>query len=103
MARAIICAPQQRAAGEPLYDFDPQTGATVEVFYADQVLANSFGTRRGWFWWTCRPGFLPDGPPRGPFASSYRAYRDWLTGLPPRQSVKGFLYEQYRLEKARNT
>jgi hypothetical protein len=82
MARAVISAPQRRAAGEPLYDFDARTGATVEVFYADRVLAKSFGTRPGWFWWTCRPGFLPDVPPRGPFASGYLAYRNiamrWL-------------------------
>jgi hypothetical protein len=71
MARAVISAPQRRAAGEPLYDTDPRTGAALEVFYADRVLARSFGTRPGWFWWTCRPGSLPDVPPRGPFASSY--------------------------------
>jgi hypothetical protein len=89
MARAVISAPQRRAAGEPLYDVDPQTGAAVEVFYADCVLAKSFGTRPGWFWWTCRPGFLPDEPPRGPFASSYLAYRSWLTGSAPNSSGTG--------------
>lgn len=82
MARAVICGPQRHAAGEPLYDVNPRTGTTVEVFYADRVLAKSFGTRPGWFWWTCRPGFLPDEPPTGPFASSYLAYRNiavcWL-------------------------
>jgi hypothetical protein len=80
MARAVICGPQRRAAGEPLYDVNPQTGATVEVFYADRVLAKSFGTRPGWYWWTCRPGLLPDEPPTGPFASSYLAYRSWMIG-----------------------
>ncbi len=84
MSRAVICIPWRRAAGEPLYDFDQQTGATVEVFYADRVLAKSFGTRPGWFWWTCRSDFLPHEPPTGPFASSYLAYRNWLIqGLPP--------------------
>ena len=80
MARAVISAPRRRPAGEPLYDINPRTGATVEVFYADRVLANSFGTRPGWFWWTCRSGSLPDEPPIGPFPSSYRAYRSWLVG-----------------------
>ncbi len=80
MARAVICIFGRRATGEPLYDFDPLTGITVEVFYADRVLANSFGTRAGWFWWTCRRGFLPDELPTGPFASSYLAYRSWLIG-----------------------
>ena len=29
---------KQRAAHEPLYDINPQTGATIEVFYADRAL-----------------------------------------------------------------
>jgi hypothetical protein len=80
MARAIITEAVRLAAYEPLYDIDPQTGASVEVFYADRGLAESFGTRAGWFWWACQPGCLPDGLPMGPFATSYRAYRDALGG-----------------------
>jgi hypothetical protein len=77
MARAVITAqPERRAAYEPLYDIDPDTGASIEVFYADRVLAESFGRGTGWFWWTCQPGCLPDGPPTGPFATSYGALRD---------------------------
>jgi len=77
MARAVISSdPERRAAFEPLYDRDPRTGATIEVFYADRALAASFGSRAGWFWWTCHTGCLPDCEPRGPFPSSYRAYRD---------------------------
>ena len=78
MARAIVTsktAPYPQY--EPLYDIDPRTGASVEVFFADRMLAQSFGARgAGWFWWTCQPGCLPDEPPTGPFATSYRAYRD---------------------------
>ena len=33
---------------------------------------------RGWFWWLCKPGSLPEVPPTGPFATSYGAYRDAL-------------------------
>ena len=51
MARAVISGPKRRTAYEPLYDIDPQTGASVEIFYAYRVLAMSFGTRGGWFWW----------------------------------------------------
>ena len=62
---------------EPLYDTHPHTGVTFEVFYADTVLALSFGLRgSGWCWWLCSPGHLPDGPPVGPLATSYAAYRD---------------------------
>jgi hypothetical protein len=84
MARAVICDPRRRAAYEPLYDIDPRTDAAVEVFYADRVLAQSFdATGAGWFWWSCRPGALPERPPIGPFGTSYAAYRDiascWIT------------------------
>jgi hypothetical protein len=54
------------------------------VFYADCVLAQSFGTRAGWLWWACQRGSLPDGLPIGPFANSYLAYRNiatrWIAG-----------------------
>jgi hypothetical protein len=61
---------------EPLYDIHPLTEATFEVFYADTVLALSFGLcGSGWCWWLCSPDDLPDGPV-GPFATSYAAYRD---------------------------
>ena len=39
MARAVISDPKRRTAFEPLYDIDPQTGASVEIFYADPALA----------------------------------------------------------------
>jgi hypothetical protein len=79
MARAVISDPKRRSAFEPLYDIDPRTGASIEVFYADRVLAGSFGTRgAGWCWWACQPGCLPDAPPVGPFPTSYAAYRDAL-------------------------
>jgi hypothetical protein len=80
MTRAIVAATAERPAGyEPLYEIDPRTGASIEVFYADRVLAESFGTHSGWFWWSCQPGCLADGTPSGPFATSYRAYRDGMT------------------------
>ena len=78
MARSAISDPKRHTAYEPLYDIDPQTGASVEIFYADCALATSFGTSStGWFWWTCEPTFLPHGQPIGPFATSYAAYRNF--------------------------
>ena len=81
VARAVISDPKRCSAFEPLYEIDPQTGASIEVFYADPALANSFGRGTGWFWWTCRRGFLPDGLPTGPFATSYAAYRNSALGI----------------------
>ena len=64
--------PERHPKFEPLYDTDPRTGATIEVFYADRMLA---GMRRaGWHWWTCKPGGVPQWPPTGPFPTAYRAY-----------------------------
>jgi hypothetical protein len=79
MARATVTSKaERRAANEPLYDIDPWTGATIEVFYADDVLARSFGARGpGWFWWSCQGGNVPDESPAGPFNSSYLAYRNF--------------------------
>jgi hypothetical protein len=73
-------AARDRRTSEPLYDVDPRTGATIEVFYADRSLAKSLGMRgAGWCWWTCQRGRLP-GRAIGAFATSYRAYWDALRG-----------------------
>lgn len=72
---------QARAGGEPLYDIDPQTGATIEIFFADQALAKCFGMRSaGWLYWACEPGCWPPAEPRGPFATKFSAYRAALGG-----------------------
>src|SRR5262245_32732911 len=86
MARAVLSSNRERrAAGEPLYVRNP-SGGTIEVFHANPVLAQSFGARGGWFWWSCVPGCLPETPPHGPFATSYGALRDALARQcqPPR-------------------
>ena len=69
---------KQCARREPLYDINPQTGVSIEVFYADRA-PESFGRRgAGWFWWARRRGFSPEGPATGPFATSYAAYHHAL-------------------------
>ena len=65
----------QRAAREPLFDVHPQTGAAIEVFYADRALETFGRCGAGWFWWTRQRGCSPAGPATGPFATSYSAYR----------------------------
>jgi hypothetical protein len=39
--------PPQRPCREPLFDVHPQTGATIEVFYADRSL-ETFGQMQRW-------------------------------------------------------
>jgi hypothetical protein len=68
--------PRRRAAFESFYEIDRRSGATLEVFYAHRALADSFGARRGWFWWLWPRDALPDGPPAGPFVTAYGAYRN---------------------------
>jgi hypothetical protein len=65
----------QRARREPLYDVNPLTGISVEVFYSDRTLETFGRGGAGWWWWPRRRGFSPDGPVTGPFATSYAAYR----------------------------
>jgi hypothetical protein len=63
---------------EPLFDVHPQTGVSVEVFYADYALETFGRCGSGWFWWSRRRGFSPVGPATGPFATSFAAYRHAL-------------------------
>jgi hypothetical protein len=70
--------PRQHPAHEPLYDIDPLTGMSIEVFYADRALETFGRGGAGWFWWFRRPGFAPDSQATGPFATSYAAYRHAL-------------------------
>ena len=63
---------------EPLYDINPLTGVGFEVFYSDRTLETFGRGGAGWFWWSRRRGFSPDGRATGPFATSYAAYRHAL-------------------------
>jgi hypothetical protein len=66
---------RQHQKYEPLFDVHPVKGAPVEVFYSDRTL--SFGRGgAGWYWWPRRRGFAPEGLAKGPFPTSYSAYRN---------------------------
>jgi hypothetical protein len=68
----------------PLYDVDWINGRAIEVFYADEELAHAFGGSPRWYWWSCYPGYLPDGDAFGPFPTSYRALKDAILRARPR-------------------
>ena len=77
----------------PLYDIDPETGISIEVFFSDLSL-ETFGRRgAGWFWWPRRRGCPPDGSAMGPFPTSYAAFRHAMgaglfgTGARPTHNV----------------
>lgn len=46
-------------AGCTLYEIDPCTGETIEIFYAEGAVAQSFGARGAGFYWRKR-GCSPD-------------------------------------------
>ena len=72
--------PGPRARLEPLFDIDPRTEASIEVFYADRTMETFGRCGAGWFWWPRRRGFTPTGSAAGPFPTSYAAYRDAVNG-----------------------
>ena len=74
----MISNSRQDARHEPLFDVDPRTGASIEVFYTDRSLETFGRCGPGWFWWSRRRGCSPNGSPTGPFATSYAAYRHAL-------------------------
>jgi len=69
---------KQRARHEPLFDVNPRTGVSFEVFYADRALETFGRGGTGWFWWSRERGCPPAGPATGPFPTSYAAYRHAL-------------------------
>jgi len=65
-----------QCAHDPIYEIDPQTGISIEVFFADYGLETFGRSGAGWFWWPRRRGCSPNGSPTGPFATSYAAFRN---------------------------
>jgi hypothetical protein len=74
---------EQRAGHEPLYDINRQTGAIIEVFYADRSLETFGRCGAGWFWWPRQRGCSPAGQASGPFPTSYSAYRHAMNAAAP--------------------
>jgi hypothetical protein len=66
-------SPRQRA---PLFDVHPQTGATIEVFYADRTMETFGRGGAGWFWWR---RLFAISPGRWLFPTSYAADRHAIT------------------------
>jgi len=66
---------------------DPYALADCETFYVSQLEVNYnlenldhadeyTLTEAGWYWWSCFPGCLPDGPANGPFNTEEEATTD---------------------------
>ena len=72
-----------QCAHDPLYDIDPRTGVSIEVFYADRALETFGRCGGGWFWWSRQRGFPPAGAATGPFPTSFAAYRHAMNTVAP--------------------
>lgn len=71
-----------QAHSDPKRESDSHALPDIEVFHLtaaeakEQELAG-----KGWYWWPCFPGCLPDGDPIGPFASEAEALADAQDGV----------------------
>lgn len=54
------------------YHTFPGSGGSFELFYDE----GGEQLKRGWYWWACFPGCLPDGEPNGPFDTREAALAD---------------------------
>ena len=71
---------------DPKRETDPHALHDIEVFWADEGELEEWGDNdepspKGWYWWSCFPGCLPDGAPEGPFDSEEEALADARDGL----------------------
>jgi hypothetical protein len=64
-----------QAYSNPKRASDPHALPDIEIFWADGTTRDNDGEwmPRGWYWWTCFPGCLPDSEPCGPHATEAEA------------------------------
>ena len=66
-----------QAYSDPSREKDPHALPDVEVFYiANTEVADHGGLEKGWYWWSCFPGCMPDGEANGPFDTAAEALKD---------------------------
>lgn len=64
-------------------EYDAQALPDIEVFYAkrgevrrEDTLGREYGAGKGWYWWYCFPGCLPESEANGPFPTEEAAIAD---------------------------
>lgn len=78
----------------PFYDDSGEPYGSCEVLYLDgsDILADqdegAAPLPRGWYWWPCFPGCLPDGEIGGPFPPELEAMED-AGCVPPTEREEG--------------
>lgn len=66
---------------DPERESDPYSLPDVETFYRTRAENKEYGTLdgdgkpmpKGWYYWFCFPGCMPEGDPMGPFATEEEA------------------------------
>jgi hypothetical protein len=65
-----------QAYSDPSREKDPHALPNVEVFYiAHTEVADNGGLEKGWYYWFCFPGCMPDSEANGPFDSQEEALK----------------------------
>jgi len=76
-----------QAYSDPKREDEPSALPDVEVFEGTDYCAGcDDGDQEHlkhdkWYWWSCFPGCLPDGDPRGPFETEAEALADAREGM----------------------
>lgn len=71
-----------QAYSDPNRESDPHALPDIEVYFFDpdvdppMIDGEGCEALRGWYWWTCTPGCLPDSDASGPFATMDEALAD---------------------------
>ena len=75
-----------QAYSDPKRASEPHALPDVEVFYishteaAEKTRETHETWDRGWYWWSCFPGCMPESDPMGPFATEAEALADAQSG-----------------------
>lgn len=78
----MLTKPSNTADGRSFqgyHSFPTDTEPTSDGFGSFEVWHSSDARgqwAKGWYWWACFPGCLPDGEPNGPFPTAEGAYLD---------------------------
>ena len=66
-----------QAYSDPSREKDLHALPDLEVFYiANTEVADHGGLEKGWYWWSCFPGCMPDSEANGPFDTAAEALKD---------------------------
>lgn len=73
------------AYSDPARALDPHALPDIEVFHVPNDYSlrdwDDASLERGWYWWSCFPGCLPDSDPEGPYETEAEALASAQAGI----------------------